>query len=96
MMDLKDTAKQIREILLLLLEGGFVMPITLTSIDRHSCLMVAEYTPVRGTKDHWDCAMLSERMKSELYELPINMLFVDAGDVARVVFDAAGERRILH
>jgi hypothetical protein len=41
--------------------------------------------------------MLAERMKSELFEPPINMLFVDArGEVARVVFDAAGERRILH
>jgi hypothetical protein len=32
-----------------------------------------------------------------LFEPPINMLFVDArGEVARVVFDAEGERRILH
>jgi hypothetical protein len=28
-MDVKETAKQIREILLLLLEGGYVMPIIL-------------------------------------------------------------------
>jgi len=32
-MDVEETAKQIREILLLLLEGGFVMPVILTSID---------------------------------------------------------------
>jgi hypothetical protein len=50
-----------------------------------------------GEKDHWDCEMLAERMKSELFEPAINMLFMDArGEVARVVFDAAGERRILH
>jgi hypothetical protein len=49
--------------------------------------MVAEYTPRPGEKDHWDCEMLAERMKSELFEPPINMLFVDArGEVARVVF----------
>ena len=96
-MDLKETAKQIREILLLLLEGGFVMPIILTSIDRYGSLMVAEYTPTSGKKDHWDCVVLAERMKSELFEPPINMLFVDArGEVARVVFDVAGERQILH
>jgi len=41
--------------------------------------------------------MLAEHMKSELFEPPISMLFVDArGEVARVVFDAEGERRILH
>ena len=51
-MDDKDTAKQIREVLLLLLEGGFVMPIILTSIDRYGSLMVAEYTPTAGKKDH--------------------------------------------
>lgn len=77
-MDVKETAKQIREVLLLLLEGGFVMPIILTSIDRYGSLMVAEYTPVVGKKDHWQCEMLAERMKSELFEPPINMLFVDA------------------
>src|SRR5215470_10057127 len=97
MMDVEETAKQIREILLLLLEGGFVMPIILTSIDRYGSLMVAEYTPAPDNEDHWDCAMLAERMKSELFEPPINMLFVDAcGEVARVVFDAEGERQILH
>ena len=59
--------------------------------------MVAEYTPRPGENDHWDCEMLAERMKSELFEPPINMLFVDArGKVARVVFDSHGERRILH
>jgi len=53
--------------------------------------------PVASKKDHWDCAMLAERMKSELFEPPINMVFVDArGEVARVVFDVHGERRILH
>jgi hypothetical protein len=83
--------------LTLLLEGGFVMPIILTSIDRYGSVMVAEYTPMPGKKDHWDCAMLAERMKSELFEPRINMLFVDArGEVARVVFDVHGERRILH
>jgi len=50
MMDLKDTAKQIGEILLLLLEGGFAMPIILTSIDRYGSLVVAEYTPRPGEK----------------------------------------------
>jgi hypothetical protein len=96
-MDLKDTAKQIRQVLILLQEGGFKMPIILTSIDRYGSVMLAEYTPVPGEKDHWYCKMLAERMKSELFEPPINMLFVDArGEVARVVFDAAGERRILH
>jgi len=44
MMDLETTAKQIRDVLTLLLEGGFVMPIILTSIDRYGSLMVAEYT----------------------------------------------------
>src|SRR5215470_15940755 len=97
MMDLEATAKQIREILLLLLEGGFVMPIILTSIDRFGSVMVAEYTSMPGKKDHWDCAMLAERMKSELFQPPINMPFVDArGEVARVVFDVHGERRIVH
>ena len=96
-MDLKDTAKQIRQILILLHEGGFVMPVILTSIDRYGSLMVAEYMPVAGKKDHWHCGMLAERMKSELFEPPINMLFVDArGEVARVVFAVHGERRILH
>ena len=96
-MDVKETAKQIREILLLLLESGFVIPIILTSIHRYGSLMVAEYTPLPEKKDHWHCAMLAERMKSELFEPPINMLFVDArGEVARVIFDAEGERRILH
>lgn len=95
MMGVKETAKEIREMLLLLPEGGFVMPIILTSIDRYGSLMVAEYTP--REKDHWDCEMLAERMKSELFEAPINMLFVNArGEVARVVYDATGERRILH
>jgi len=96
-MDLQETAKQIRQILTMLLEIGFVMPIILTSIDGYGSLMVAEYTPMPSNKDHWDCVMLAERMKSELFEPPINMLFVDArGEVARVVFDVAGERRILH
>ena len=41
--------------------------------------------------------MLAELMKSELFEPPINMRFVDAaGEVPRVVFDIQGERRILH
>jgi len=96
-MDLKDTAKQIRQILLLLQESGFTMPIILTSIDRYGSVMLAEYTTVHGKGDHWDCEIIAERMKSELFEPPINMLFVDArGEAARVVFDAAGERRILH
>jgi hypothetical protein len=96
MMDIKETAKQIREILLLLLDGGFLVPIILTSIDRYGSLMVSEYTPTPGEKDHWHCEMLAERVKSELFEPPINMLFVDArGEVARVVFDVHGERRIL-
>jgi hypothetical protein len=96
-MDAKETAKQIRQILTLLLEGGYVMPIILTSIDRYGSLMVAEYTFIPRKTDHWHCEMLAERMKSALFEPPINMLFVDArGEVARVVFDAAGERRILH
>jgi hypothetical protein len=95
-MDLKDTAKQIRQILLLLQEGGFVMPMILTSVDRYGSVMLAE-TAVPGKKDRWDMEMLAQRMKSELFEPPINMLFVDArGEVARVVFDEAGERRILH
>jgi hypothetical protein len=34
--------------------GGFVMPIILTSIDRYGSLMVAEYTPRPGEKDHWE------------------------------------------
>jgi hypothetical protein len=54
------------------------MPIILTSIDRYGSLMVAEYTPTPGEKDHWHCEMLAERMKSELFEAPINMLFVDS------------------
>jgi hypothetical protein len=49
-MDVTETAKQIREVLLLLLEGGFVMPIILTSIDRYGSLMVAEYTPMAGER----------------------------------------------
>jgi hypothetical protein len=69
-MDVKETGKQIREILLLLLEGGFVMPIILTSIDRYGSIMVAEYTPMPGRKDHWDCVILAERMKSELRASP--------------------------
>ena len=81
----------------MLLQCGFVMPIVLTSIDGFSSLIVAEYTAVAGKKDHWNCEMLAERMKSELFEPPINMLFVDArGEVACVVFDAVGERRIVH
>jgi len=64
MMDIKETAKQIRQVLSQLLEGGYAMPIILTSIDRYRSLMVAEYTPAPGKKDHWDCAMLAERMKS--------------------------------
>jgi hypothetical protein len=73
------------------------MPIILTSIERYGSLMIAEYTPMPGKTDHWHCEMLAERMKSELFELPINMLFADARrEVARVVFDEAGERRILH
>jgi hypothetical protein len=96
-MDLKDTAKQIRQILSLLQESGFKMPIILTSIDRYGSVMLAEYTPAPGKKDHWDCEILAERMKSELFEPPINMLFVDArGEAARVVFDSEGERRIVH
>ena len=92
-MDLKDTAKQIRQILSLLQESGFKMPIILTSIDRYGSVMLAEYTPAPGKKGE----ILAERMKRELFEPPINMLFVDArGEVARVLFDAAGERRILH
>jgi hypothetical protein len=67
------------------------MPIILTSIDRYGSVMLAEYTTVYGKKDHWDCEIIAERMKSELFEQPINMLFVDArGEAARVVFDAAG------
>jgi hypothetical protein len=76
-MDLKDTAKQIRHILLLQ-EGGFTMPIILTSIDRYGSVMLAEYTTVHGKRDQWDCEIMAERMKSELFEPPINMLFVDA------------------
>lgn len=96
-MDLNDTAKQIRQILILLEEGGFKMPIILTSIDRYGSVMVAEYTAVPGKNDHWDCEIIAERMKSELFEPPINMLFVDArGEAARVVFDTEGERRIVH
>jgi hypothetical protein len=77
--------------------GNERLPIILTSIDRYGSLMVAEYTPVPDKKDHWHCEMLAERMKSELFEPPINMLFVDArGEVARVVFDVHGERRIVH
>jgi hypothetical protein len=96
-MDLKDTAKQIRQILILLQEGGFKMPMILTSGDRYGSVMLAEYTSVVGKKDHWDCEIIAQRMKSEVFEPPINMLFVDArGETARVVFDAAGERRILH
>jgi hypothetical protein len=93
----RDTAKQIRQILLLLQESGFTLPIILTSIDRYGSVMLAEYTTVHGKKDHWDCEIIAEHMKSELFEPPINMLFVNArGEAARVVFDAAGERRILH
>jgi hypothetical protein len=67
------------------------------SIDQYWSLMIAEYTPTLANKDHWDCAMLAKRMKSELFEPPINTLFVEArGEVARVVFDAHGERRIVH
>jgi len=47
-MDLKDTAKQLRQILLLLQESGFTMPIILTSIDRYGSVMLAEYTTVHG------------------------------------------------
>jgi hypothetical protein len=65
-MDLKDTAKQIRQVLILLLEGGFKMPIILTSVDRYGSVMLAEYTPVSGRKDHWDCEIIAARMKSEL------------------------------
>src|SRR5262252_8026959 len=62
------------------------MPVILTSIDRYGSLMVSEYTPTPGKKDHWHCELLAERMKSELFEPPINMLFVDArGEVARRV-----------
>jgi hypothetical protein len=64
-MEVKETAKHVREILLLLLEGGFVMPIILTSIDRYGSLMVAEYTP----RD-WDCEMLAER--SKLFVAPMS------------------------
>src|SRR5262245_13715861 len=97
MMDIKDTAKQIRQILSVLLESGFKMPIILTSIDRYGSLIVAEYTLAPGKDDHWNCEMLAQRMKNELFEPPINMLFVDArGEAARVVFDAHGERQILH
>jgi hypothetical protein len=53
-MDLKEAAKQIRQILILLQEGGFEMPIILTSIDRYGSVMLAEYTPVPEKKDHWD------------------------------------------
>ena len=96
-MDLKDTAKQIRQILLLLQEGGFVMPMILTSVYSYGSVMLAEYTAVPAKKDHWDCEIIAERMKSELFEPPINMLFVDArGEAARVVFDAEGEWRIVH
>ena len=96
-MDIKETAKEIREVLLLLVEAGFKMPMILTSVNRYGSVMLAEYTAVPSRKDHWDMEMLAQRMKSELFEPPINMLFVDArGEVARVVFDAAGERRILH
>jgi hypothetical protein len=63
-MDVKETAKQIREFLLLLLEGGFVMPIILTSIDRYGSLMVAEYTPIPGERDHWHCnGQRSQRLR---------------------------------
>jgi hypothetical protein len=47
-MDVKETAKQIRQVLTLLLEGGFEMPIILTSIDRYRSLMVAELYAARG------------------------------------------------
>jgi hypothetical protein len=85
-MGLKDTAKQIRQILLLLQEDRFKMPKILTSVDLDGSVMLAEYTPVPGKKDHWRCKMLAERMKTELFAPPINMLFVDArGEVARRV-----------
>jgi len=32
----------------------------------------------RCKKDHWDCKIIAQRMKSELLEPPNNMLFVDA------------------
>ena len=76
---IEKTAKHIRQALTLLLEGGFVMPIILTSIDRFGSLMVAEYTRAPGEKDHWHCEMLAERMKGELFVSPINAVRGRAG-----------------
>jgi hypothetical protein len=47
MMDVEETAKQIRQVLTLLLEGGFVMPIILASIDRFGSIVVAVHAYVR-------------------------------------------------
>jgi hypothetical protein len=68
------------------------MPIILTSVDRYGSVMLAEHTAVPGMSDHWDREIIAERMNSELFEPPINA----RGEAARVVFDAAGERQILH
>jgi len=49
-MDLKDPAKQIWHIFIVLQDGGFKMLIILPSIDRYGAVMVAEYTAVAGKK----------------------------------------------
>jgi hypothetical protein len=59
-MDLRDTAKQIRHVLSLLLEGAFKIPIILSSIDRYGSVMLAEYTPVPGKKDYWNCEIIRD------------------------------------
>ena len=63
-MDLKDTAKQIRQILLLLQESGFTMAIILTSIDRYarSCSRSKRLCTARRIIG---IVRFAERMKSE-------------------------------
>jgi hypothetical protein len=69
-MYLEDTAKQIRQVLILRQEGGFKMPMILTSIDRYGSVMLAEYTAVPGKKDHWNCEIIAERMKRDSMKRP--------------------------
>jgi len=70
------------------------MPITLACVAINGAVICSKYS----THGSADCEILAERIPSEGFRLPINMMFVDArGEAWRAVISETGGRpRLLH
>lgn len=87
---------QFQEAFVSLIQMGFELPLRWVAIGVNGSMLMGEIEWEDAERPSLCCRVLGEYVKKGILTPPVNMMFVDrSGEVARVMLEGSGVRRII-